>query len=245
MTCTALLLLITLASPASAPASRPTTGPTIRTLTEVSAPLPDQPTERLTILVDTTEAPDLHDWAIRAAGYMIEWYPAIAAALDTPGHTPPREIRLTFRPLPRGIAFARGNQLTVGAEWVRKYPDDLGMIAHELTHVIQGNRRGAPGWLTEGIADYIRYYVVEPGSRRAKFNPSKSSYSRGYQPAAALLNWIESRAPGTIRRLQHLCREGTYSPEKFVELTGATPDEHWTAFVATLPATRPTTRAAR
>ena len=113
------------------------------------------------------------------------------------------------------------------------------MIAHELTHIIQSNRPGTPGWLTEGIADYVRYYVVEPGSKRAAFDPAKSSYSRGYQPAAALLNWLETQKPGTVAKLQHLSRQGTYSAEKFEEITGGHPEAHWKEFVESLPATKP------
>lgn len=235
-----LLLLASLAVPSTAPASRPTTAPTIRTLTEVSAPIGPRAADRLTIILDTADAPDLHDWSLRAANYVLRWYPEIAARLATPGFRPPRDIRLTFRSLPDGIAFASGTNLTIGAEWVRKYPDDFGMIAHELTHIIQANRPGTPGWLTEGVADYIRYYVVEPGSRRAYFDPAKSTYSRGYQPAAGLLNWLETHRPGTIAQLQHLSRQGTYTPEKFKEIAGGDPDALWKEFVRTrTPATKP------
>ena len=37
-------------------------------------------------------------------------------------------------------------------------------MVHETTHVVQAYRRGArPGWLVEGISDYIRFFKFEPG----------------------------------------------------------------------------------
>src|SRR5436189_2063268 len=46
--------------------------------------------------------------------------------------------------------------LTVGVDWLKKNPDDIGMLAHELTHAVQAYPKADPGWLTEGIADYAR-----------------------------------------------------------------------------------------
>ena len=83
------------------------------------------------------------------------------------------------------------------------------MVAHELTHVIQHYRRGGPGWLVEGVADYVRYYVIEPGTRRGRFDPQRSDYKRGYQPAAGLLNWLESRRPGLVIGLNAAMRRAS------------------------------------
>ena len=92
------------------------------------------------------------------------------------------------------------------------------------------NSRKNPGWLVEGIADYIRYYVVEPGARQGRFNAEKTSYKRGYQPAAGLLNWLEKGNPGIVVKLNTAMREGSYSPELFKELAGGDPDEVWEKF---------------
>ena len=68
-----LLIAATRPEVSTAPASRPTTAPTIRTLTEGSAPIGRRASDRLTILLDTTEAPDLQDWALRSAHYILRW----------------------------------------------------------------------------------------------------------------------------------------------------------------------------
>jgi len=112
------------------------------------------------------------------------------------------------------------------------------MVAHELVHVIQHYRgRGNPGWLIEGIADYLRYFVVEPGAKNARFNPDHTSYKRGYQPAAAMLNWLEQKkGPGIIARLNEVMREGKYKPGTFKKITGYEPDEAWNDFKASMEA---------
>src|SRR5947208_12991929 len=132
----------------------------------------------------------------------------------------------------KGVAYTGGTVITINYDYVSKHKDDLGMVAHELTHVIQKYRRGE-GWITEGIADYVRYYVVEPGSKRAGFNAERQSYKGGYQPAAGMLAWLEKDKPGTVSKLNAALRAGKYKEDFFKELTGGTPDEEWEKFKAT------------
>lgn len=186
----------------------------------------------ITVEVDVTEAPDAKDWARKAADYALEWYPKLCEALPSEGYEPPTDIRLEFKPMD-GVAHASGSTVTISSKWIEKYPDDLGMVAHELVHVVQRyKRRGGPGWLTEGIADYVRYYVVEPGSKRAAFDRQKSNYRSGYQPAAGLLNWIEKKKPGTVVKLNTALREGRYTDDLFKKLAGGNADELWDQFKA-------------
>ena len=42
------------------------------------------------------------------------------------------------------------------ALFASEHPEDTGMVIHELTHIIQNYPSPDPGWVTEGIADYIR-----------------------------------------------------------------------------------------
>ena len=49
---------------------------------------------------------------------------------------------------------------------------------HELVHVVQQYRRRPPGWLVEGIPDYIRWYLYEPQSRGAEISPPRVSTQR-------------------------------------------------------------------
>jgi len=51
--------------------------------------------------------------------------------------------------------------------------------------------RGNPGWLVEGIADYIRWFKSEPESQRPRPNPAKAKYTDSYRTTAAFLNYVE------------------------------------------------------
>jgi hypothetical protein len=122
--------------------------------------------------------------------------------------------------------------ITINVDYLKNHQDDLGMVAHELVHVIQKYKRTPPdsGWLTEGIADYVRYFVVEPGAKNARFDVNKSNYKRGYQPAAGLLHFAEQKKPGTVAKLNQLLREGKFGKETFKEIVGSEPDELWEEF---------------
>jgi hypothetical protein len=220
---------------ADAPATRPATdkAPAAeRKLIKVTGVHADTK-EPITVVIDVNDAPEHEAWAKEAATYAIKWYPTIERTLATDGFTPPREFRLVFKRM-KGVAYTTGNVITVSAEYVSGHQDDRGMVAHELTHVIQRYRRGE-GWLTEGIADYVRYYVVEPGTPRARFDPDRQQYKGGYQPAAGMLNWLETtKGPGVIAKLNAAQRAGKYTPEVFKEVAGGTPDEVWDVYRATL-----------
>jgi hypothetical protein len=185
--------------------------------------------EPLVCLIDVNDAEDLEQWATHAAKYALKWYPEIEKTLASDGFTPPREFRIVIKH-DKGVAYTTGTVVTINYDYVSKHKDDLGMVAHELTHVIQKYRRGE-GWITEGIADYVRYYVVEPGSKRAGFNAERQSYKGGYQAAAGMIAWIEkTKGPGIVSKLNAALRTGKYSADFFKETVGGTPDEMWEAF---------------
>ncbi len=106
-----------------------------------------------------------------------------------------------------------GRTITVSEPHLRRFSDDAGMFVHELTHVVQAYPGGTTlTWLTEGITDYLRYYLLlsEP-ARRA--NPATADHCKGYAQAALLLNHlIRTRHPGDARALLHplnaACRKG-------------------------------------
>ena len=234
-----LIPLIAATAFAEPPASKPATLPSApsttkpRTLLKVTAAPQKGQTEPLVILLDVNDVPELKEWALKAANYAIEWHPKISAQLPSDGFNSPREVTLVFKVM-NGVAYTSGKTITISAAWVKKHPEDLGMVAHELTHVIQHYQgRGNPGWLVEGIADYVRYYIVEPGTRGSRFDPARG-YKGGYQPAAALINWLEKEHPGIMVKLNDLMRAGKYTGEQFKDLAGGEPDEVWEMFKGTL-----------
>ncbi|HEX8916026.1 MAG TPA: basic secretory protein-like protein [Humisphaera sp.] len=235
----ALALFAVVAAPArgaDAPATRPAAAPGERPTVKMTAKHP-KTKEDLVVLLDWNDAPAAEGYARRAGEYALKVYPQIEQALASDGYTPTREFRLLFKPVPNGTpAYASGTTITCNSDYVTKGgKDDLGMVGHELAHVIQRYRRGNvdSGWLTEGIADWVRYYVLEPGSPRARFDVDKAKFKDAYQPAAAFLDYLErTKGPGVVSKLNAALRAGKYKPEMLQELVGGAPEEAFEKFRA-------------
>jgi hypothetical protein len=188
--------------------------------------------------VDTSEVPELAGWGRQARDLVRKWYPLIEDLLRSDGFTPPAEVHIVFKKHMRGVAYTRGTTIVIAAGWVKRHPDDYGMVVHEATHVVQAYRRFAPSWLVEGIADYIRFYHYEPGTKLA-VNPRRASYRDGYRTAAMFLAWVEkTHGPGIVRKLNESLRTGKYQDQLFRTCTSKTLDELWDAFVVSLPRER-------
>ncbi len=191
---------------------------------------------RAKVHVDFSAAPECEAFALRAKANCEEWYPRINTLLNgTNAPLPYAEVFLTFKPM-KGVAATSANRITISAEWVtKKAPNDHGMVIHELTHIVQDYRGKGVGWLTEGIADYVRDYHFEPGARRIRINPDKASYRDGYTTSAAFLKWLENTKDNEIvRKLSIASRENKYRDELFKDFTGKTLDEIWREFTDSL-----------
>ena len=192
-------------------------------------------TKDASALVDTNDAPDLKEWGNKAGTLCVEWFPKIAALLPSDGFTAPKDVTLYFDPKMKGVAHALGGKITISAAFVRGHPDDWGMVVHELTHVVQSYPNGGPGWLIEGIADYIRIVHFEPQAPRPKLDPAKASYKDAYKTAAMFLEWIEQHhTAGVVVKLNAALRAGAYKDELWANLTGKTVDELWALFMKSL-----------
>ena len=187
-----------------------------------------------TVSVDTSKAPQCAEFAAKSKALVEEWYPRINEILFGKDHPlPTAEVKLSFEPM-RGVAHTNKDFIHISADWVTKHPDDFGMVAHELTHVVQDYQGKGDGWLTEGIADFIRDRYYEPGVRHQRINPDKSSYHEGYGTAAAFLIWLEAKKDkDLVRKLNLASHDGKYSPALFQEYCGADLDTLWKEFVET------------
>ena len=181
--------------------------------------------------VDTSDAPDVQEWAEKARGLCEKWYPIISETLAGKDFTPPREVHLVFKDEKKGIAYTAGAKITVVADWIRKHPDDFGMVIHELCHVVQSYPKGV-GWITEGIADYVRYFKYEPQPKPPKIG-AKAGYKDGYKTTATFFAWIEkTKDKDIVRKMNDLMRAGGYKDELFQEWTGSDLDALWKEFLA-------------
>lgn len=186
-------------------------------------------------IVDTNDATDLKEWGNKAGTLCVKWFPKIAALLPSEAFAAPKEVTLYFDPKMKGVAHAIGGRITISAAFVRQHSDDWGMVVHELTHVVQSYPPGGPGWLVEGIADYVRIVHFEPQAPRPKIDPAKASYKDAYKTTAMFLEWVEKHhAPDLVAKMNAALRQGKYSDDLWTKLTGKTVDELWKLFVESL-----------
>ncbi len=184
-------------------------------------------------VVDVSDAPEMKDWADKAARICERQYPMINEELKSDGFRPRRVVKMTLRKDYRGVAAAGGGRITGSVKWFKDRPQDVGAMVHETVHIVQDYRsRGNPGWLVEGIADYIRFFKYEPG-KLGPINPKRAHYNGSYRVTAAFLAYVtEKYDKGLVRKLNQLMREGKYKEEAFQTLTGKTVqelDEQWRA----------------
>ena len=191
--------------------------------------------DTFTVHIDTTKAPECEAFAAKSKMLVEEWYPKINEILFGKEHPlPSADVSLIFEPM-KGVASTSNNVIRISAEWVtKKAPNDYGMVIHELTHIVQDYRGKGEGWLTEGIADYIRDRHFEPGVRHHRIDPDKGSYRQAYGVAATFLIWLEEhKDKGLVRKLNIASHDGAYRRELFAELCGADLDALWREFAET------------
>lgn len=192
-----------------------------------------------TITVDVTAAPDLKIWVQdKLAPVLAVWYPKLVAWLPSPGFTAPPRFKITLKSM-KGVAYTVGTNVSVSTEWIRHEMNGqaIGSLVHECVHVVQqyGHSYGgakAPFWLTEGMADYFRWFKYEPQSHGAdldwvKRQPKDSiRYDGAYRISANFLDWVTRKyAPRIVVELNAAMRDGTYSDDLWKQKTGKTLQE--------------------
>ena len=208
------------------------------------------------IAIDTSGAPELKDWAEqKLAPVLAEWYPKLTAMMASDGFTPPKRFTVNIRP-GSGVAATGGTRVTANSTWLKGElnREAVGALLHEEVHVVQqygGGRRSdpdtprvrPPGWLVEGIPDYIRWFLYEPQSHGADVTWMKTRhnltlrYDARYRITANFLNYVVEhydKEKTLITQLNAACRQGKYSDDIWKERTGKTLTElndEWKASV--------------
>src|SRR5438309_812860 len=75
-----------------------------------------RPAEKNEITIDTSETPELKEWAERLRPTFEKWYPTIVDYLPSNGFVPPRKFSITFKNM-RGIAYTSGDRIVCAAAW--------------------------------------------------------------------------------------------------------------------------------
>jgi hypothetical protein len=160
----------------------------------------------------------------------------------------PDKVSIQFLADMEGVANASGSRIRCAAKWMRRNLDGeaVGAVVHELVHVVQQYGRArrnnpdatrTPGWIVEGIPDYIRWFIYEPESRGADIterNLSRARYDANYRISANFIDWVvRNYDRNLIEKLNAAAREGRYKEELWKEWTGATLQElgeEWRSF---------------
>ena len=192
--------------------------------------------------IDATDAPDLAGWSETVLKPVAQaWYPKLAALLSSDGYQAPSNITLRFKTDMGGTpASAGGAGVNLNADWFRRElkREALGSVVHELVHVVQNYGRAgrtnpkataAPGWVVEGIADYVRWFIYEPQSHGAEItehNLNGAKFDGSYRITGNFLDWV-TRTYDTdfVRKLNAACREGRYAEPLWKAWTGKSVQE--------------------
>jgi hypothetical protein len=204
------------------------------------------------VTIDVTEAPDLEDWSrTQLLPVCDEWYPKIVDMLPSDGYTAPKHCTIAFKGnMSRGIpAMTNSNRVTCNTQWFRRNlnGEARGAVVHELVHVVQQygaarrnnpNATANPGWMVEGIADYIRWFLYEPQTKGALVrDPSKAKFDASYRVTANFLNWVtEKYDRDLVREMNAAMRAGNYSADLWKKYTGKEAQELGEEWKADLPA---------
>ncbi|MES2569872.1 MAG: basic secretory protein-like protein, partial [Verrucomicrobiota bacterium] len=187
-------------------------------------------------VIDTALSPDMREWAEKELGPVIQqWYPKLVTMFPSDGFTAPTRVYFGFREDMGGTpASAGGNRVNINIPWFRRnlQGEAKGAVVHELVHVVQqyGNARRSnpnptrtPGWITEGIPDYVRWFLYEPQTRGAELtqrNIAQARYDASYRVTGNFLHWVtENYDKELTQKLNAAAREGRYSDEIWKELT--------------------------
>jgi len=185
------------------------------------------------VTLDLSETPDLVDPVHQKLVPVIqEWYPKLVAMLPSEGYEAPRKFSIAFKKDMAGVADTAGTRIRVAAKWYRGNlkGESVGSVLHEMVHVVQqyggGRRKGGhvPGWLTEGLTDYVRFYKFEPqnhGAEISKRGFASAKYDGSYRVTANFLNYLsEKYDKDLVPELNAIIRSGDYNDDTWTKLAG-------------------------
>ncbi len=148
-----------------------------------------------------------------------------------------KKVIIVIDPGYTGVAATAGEVVRVNPQWMHDHPEDVDVVTHEVMHIVQAYRGGAgPGWITEGIADFVRN-ELGVNNKEAKWSltpfNSNQSYTNAYRITARFFVWIEKKYDNSfVRELNAAMRTHTYTDAFWKDKTGKTTDELWAEYAA-------------
>ena len=160
----------------------------------------------------------------------------------------PQQFKIVFEAGTDGVAYTMGTRVVCSEPWFANNLDGeaAGAVVHELVHVVQqftGRPHRAPGWLVEGLADYVRWFQYEPPQNRPRVDFARANYTDSYRTTGAFIDYLARAYDKHLpSQLNDICRRGEYTDSAWNELTGKTVEELWREYAQS--AHRPATKTA-
>lgn len=142
------------------------------------------------------------------------------------------KVVFVIDPAYEGVAATAHGVVRFNPAWFKKNPKDIDVVTHEVMHLVQAYPGGAgPGWITEGIADYVRFTLGldnEGACWKLPDFEEKQSYENAYRVTARFFYWIELHVKkGLVKKLDKAMRNKTYTADFWKMNTGKSVDELW------------------
>lgn len=197
----------------------------VREITIDSAPKVEVFRFPIEFTLDVTDAPEMKEWGDKVIRICEREYPRICDILMSDGFTPVTRISMALKNDYKGVAEASGARIKGSVKYFKDRPNDIGAMVHETVHCVQLYRGRVPGWLVEGVADYVRFWKYEPG-KAGKVNPDRAQYNGSYRTTAAFLAFVTDKYdPTLVTKLNALMRSGKFDDTAWKTLTGKTAEE--------------------
>jgi hypothetical protein len=182
---------------------------------------------------DSTFATAGNDVKQRMEDTFFEVYPKLAKAFNKKTI---KTVTFIIDPNYKGVAATSGSIIRYNPKWMMKTPADIDVVTHEVMHIVQEYGYSAgPVWLTEGIADYVRYkFGVDNDGAKWSLTPYKEgqSYKNSYRITARFFVWAEKNGnKNLVKKLDSELRKHTYTEATWKQLTGKTIDELWSTYI--------------
>lgn len=143
-----------------------------------------------------------------------------------------KEVTFVIDTAYKGVAATQAGRVSFSPLWFKQHPEDLDVVTHEIMHIVQDyGHTDAPWWITEGIADYVRYKfgVANDAAKWTLPNyKAGQKYDNGYRVTARFFVWLEKNGNADIiDDLDKNMRAHTYQDSFWKERTGKTLAELW------------------
>lgn len=148
-----------------------------------------------------------------------------------------KKVFIIIDPDYKGVAATNNGIVRINPEWLHKHPQDIDVVTHEVMHIVQAYPHGAgPGWITEGIADYVRNEFGvnndNSGWTLPQYN-DKQKYTDAYRVTARFFLYLNKNyQKNLVKDLDSAMRNKEYTSGFWEKETGKTIDELWKDYAA-------------